>query len=358
MSDNTQESGATPSSAATKPEDQWTTTQPSQAREAAAATKGGPEWERDVLKKLAFSAVDEQRRARRWSIFFKSLMFVYLFTLLYLYLPPLQHSGLSGGKKHTALIEVNGAIAADSEASADSIITSLRDAFNDVNTAGVIIRINSPGGSPVQAGYINDEIKRLRGLHADIPVYAVITDICASGGYYIAAAADKIYADKASLVGSIGVIMDGFGFVDTMKKLGVERRLLTAGSHKGFLDPFSPEKPEEVAHVKSLLNNIHQQFINTVKEGRGDRLKEDKNLFSGYIWTGEQGVELGLVDALGSSSYVAREVIGAEDIVDFSQHPPLFQRFADRLGLAMGKSVSSMSAASLKSAQDFAGSIK
>ena len=355
MSDNIQDP---PDTNPAKPEDKWTTTQPSQGQSAASAKESGPEWERDVLRKLAFSAVDEQRRARRWSIFFKSLMFVYLFTILYLYLPSMGHGGLEGGKKHTALIEINGAIAADAEANADSIITGLRDAFEDANTAGVIIRINSPGGSPVQSGYINDEIKRLRGLYPDIPLYAVITDICASGGYYIAAAADKIYADKASLVGSIGVIMDGFGFVDTMKKFGVERRLLTAGDHKGFLDPFSPEKPEEVAHVKSLLDNIHQQFIATVKKGRGDRLKEDKNLFSGYIWTGEQGLHLGLVDALGSSSYVARDVIGAEDIVDFSQQPPLFQRFADRLGLAMAEAVSSASTASLKSAQDLAGSIK
>ncbi len=362
MSDNTQEPAATPPVVETKPEEKWTTTQPSQAHAAdTAATsstkKGGPEWERDVLKKLAFSAVDEQRRARRWSIFFKTLMFIYLFTLLYLYLPSPEH-GLAGSKKHTALIEINGVISADSEANADSIITGLRDAFEDANTAGVILRINSPGGSPVQSGYINDEIKRLRALHSDIPVYAVITDICASGGYYIAAAADKIYADKASLVGSIGVIMDGFGFVDTMKKFGVERRLLTAGDHKGFLDPFSPEKPEEVAHVKSLLDNIHQQFIATVKKGRGDRLKEGKNLFSGYIWTGEQSLKLGLVDALGSSSYVAREVIGVEDIVDFSQQKPLFQKFADSLGLAMAKAMSSAPTAGLKGAQDLAGSIK
>ena len=362
MSDNTQEPTPKLPAAETKPEDKWTTTQPSQAHDASATTsrkEGGPEWERDVLKKLAFSAVDEQRRARRWSIFFKTLMFGYLFTLLYLYLPSSDHGGLAaGGKKHTALIEINGAISAESEANADDIITSLRDAFEDNNTAGVIIRINSPGGSPVQAGYINDEIKRLRVLHANIPVYAVITDMCASGGYYIAAAADKIYADKASLVGSIGVIMDGFGFVDTMKKLGVERRLLTAGDHKGFLDPFSPEKPEEVAHVKSLLDNIHQQFIATVKKGRGDRLKEDKNLFSGYIWTGEQSIKLGLVDALGSSSYVAREIVGAEDIVDFSQQKPLFQKFADRLGLAMAKAMISAPGAGLKGAQDLVGSIK
>lgn len=355
MSDNTQEPAPAPDPV--KPEDKWTTTQPLQAGEAIAEKKAGPEWERDVLRKLALSAVDEQRRARRWSIFFKALTFVYLFTLLYLFLPSVEH-GLAAGKKHTALVEVSGEIAADSEANADSIITGLRDAFENVNTAGVIIRINSPGGSPVQAGYINDEIKRLRSLYPNIPVYAVITDICASGGYYIAAAADKIYADKASLVGSIGVIMDGFGFVDTLKKLGVERRLLTAGDHKGFLDPFSPEKPEEVAHVKSLLDNIHQQFITTVKKGRGDRLKEDKNLFSGYIWTGEQSMQLGLVDALGSSSYVAREIIGVEDIVDFSQRPPLFQRFAERIGLAMAKAMSAASTAGLKSAQDLAGSIK
>ncbi|MGH8119484.1 MAG: S49 family peptidase, partial [Gammaproteobacteria bacterium] len=225
--------------------------------------------------------------------------------------------------------------AADAEANADYIVGGLRAAFEDKNTAGVILRINSPGGSPVQAGYINDEIRRLRGLHPDIPLYAVITDICASGGYYIAAAADKIYANKASLVGSIGVIMEGFGFVETIKKLGVERRLLHAGKNKGFLDPFSPLRPEDIEHANRLLQQIYEQFVETVKSGRGDRLKHDDKIFSGLVWTGEESLELGLVDDLGSASYVAREVIGAEEIVDFTIHESYFDQFAKKLGVAV-----------------------
>ena len=246
----------------------------------------GPEtWERDLLDRLAFAAVTEQRRARRWGIFFKLLLFVYLFSLLLVYWP----SGLETsvvGKPHTALIKLEGIIAEDAPASADNIISGLRDAFEDKNTRGVILRINSPGGSPVQAGYIHDEIKRLRKKYPKVPLYAVITDLCASGGYYVAAAADRIYADKASVVGSIGVRMGGFGFVDAMRKLGVERRLLTAGKHKGFLDPFLPTKEDEVAHVRVLLEDIHQQFIDVVKEGRGKRLTDDDTIFSGLIWTG------------------------------------------------------------------------
>lgn len=305
-------------------------------------TAGGGEpgaWERDTLNKVLFATLAEQRRARRWGIFFKALFFVYLFALLLIYLP----EDLSGGSmslgRHTALVEVEGVIAGNSNASADHIITGLRAAFKDKNTAGVILRINSPGGSPVQAGYINDEIVRLRAKYPRVPLYAVITDICASGGYYVAAAADKIYADKASIVGSIGVLMDGFGFVGTMEKLGVERRLLTAGDHKGFLDPFSPAKEDDVAHVETMLKNIHRQFIATVKQGRGDRLKESDGLYSGLVWTGEQGVEMGLVDALGSSSYVAREVIGAENIVDFTPRMNYLDRFAERIGLALSKTL-------------------
>lgn len=293
-------------------------------------------WERDVLIKLASSALDEQRKTRRWNLFFKMLFFIYLFALLWMTLSKDWFDKANVSGEHTALIELNGVIAPDSEASADRIITALRSAFEDDGTKGVILRINSPGGSPVQSGYIFDEIKRLRGLHPETPLYAVITDICASGGYYVAAAADQIYADKASMVGSIGVLMNGFGFVDVMDKVGVERRLLTAGDHKGFLDPFSPMRPEETAHVETMLTEIHQQFIDTVKKGRGDRIKNTEGIFSGLIWTGEKSIEMGLVDALGSSSYVARDVIGAEDIVDYTSEDPLFDRLAKRFGASVG----------------------
>ncbi len=302
--------------------------------------KQDDEWQRDVINRLAFAAINEQKRSRRWSIFFKSLIFIYLFMIFIVaYFPYKEgHSNISIGK-HTALVQLNGVIASNTEASADNIITGLRNAFEDSNTVGVILRINSPGGSPVQAGYINDEIYRLRKKYPKIKLYAVITDMCASGGYYVASAADKIYADKASVVGSIGVIMNGFGFVDGMKKLGIERRAYTSGKHKDFLDPFSKENPEEVAHIKTLLDNIHQQFIDVVKKGRGSRLKNDPNLFSGYVWTGEQSIKLGLVDALGSSSYVAREVIKASKIVDFTPKPNYLARFAKRFGVAMANTV-------------------
>jgi protease-4 len=294
-----------------------------------------PGWERQLLQKLAEASLVEQRRARRWGVFFKLLTFIYLFVLVFLLNPEWDWKQLGEIKtdKHTALIEVNGIISADSKASADHVITGLRDAFEDKKTAGIIIRINSPGGSPVQAGYINTEIKRLRKKHPEIPLYAVVTDLCASGGYYIAAAADKIYVDKASLIGSIGVLMNGFGFVETMNKIGVERRLFTAGEHKGMLDPFSPQNPEDVAHIKTMLAQIHQQFIDIVKEGRGERLvKDNPGLFSGLIWTGEEAIKLGLADDLGSSSQVAREVIKAEDIVDFTAKEKYLDRLAERLG--------------------------
>lgn len=288
-----------------------------------------------VIREFAHAALAEQRRARRWGIFFKSLVFLYLFALLLLYMPGDWTSGPIGLRRHTALIEVNGIISHDAEASADHVVTGLRAAFESDRTAGIILRINSPGGSPVQAGYINDEIHRLRKEHSGIPVYAVIVDVCASGGYYVAAAAEEIYADKASLVGSIGVRLDSFGFVEAIDKLGIERRLLTAGENKGFLDPFLPLKENEVAHVRGVLEDIHSQFINTVKRGRGDRLVEDARLYSGLVWTGEQGLELGLVDALGSSSYVAREVIGAEEIVDYTVRGNYLNRLSRRLGSAL-----------------------
>ncbi len=294
------------------------------------------EWQQDLINRLAFSSLKEQRAARRWGIFFKALTFVYLAVILYLYTPDLQIDAETSGK-HTALVELKGVIADDKEASADNIVTGLRDAFENKNSAGVILRINSPGGSPVQAGYINDEIKRLRKEYPDKHLYAVISDICASGGYYVASSADKIYADKASLVGSIGVRMGGFGFVDAMDKLGVERRLLTAGEHKGFLDPFQPVKPEDIDQVQSMLDDIHEQFMDVVKSGRGERLKADTpNLFSGYVWTGEQSVAIGLVDELASASYVAREVIGAEKIVDYTPSEEWFERVSKKLGTSIG----------------------
>lgn len=295
-------------------------------------------WERDVLEKVALSAVKEQRTARHWSIFFKLLGFSYLFILLFLALGWIGDRGIPIPGKHTALVELHGTIAAD-QTSADQIMSGLQAAFEDRNTKGVILRINSPGGSPVQAGQIYDDIKRLRAKYPNIPLYAVVDDICASGAYYVAAAADKIYVDKASLVGSIGVLMDGFGFTGTMQKLGVERRLLTAGENKGFLDPFSPENPQQVAYAKTMLEEIHQQFIKAVRDGRGSRLKEAPDMFSGLVWSGQKSIELGLTDALGSTDYVARDVIKAKNIVDFTPQEGFADRFAKRFGVAMGKTM-------------------
>jgi protease IV len=289
-------------------------------------------WERQLIRELALSTLKEKKRSRRWGIFFKFLTFAYLFVLLGLLLPGgLQQAKIKDGK-HTAVVDIKGVIAADAEASADHVITGLRNAFKDKNTQGVILRINSPGGSPVQAGYINDEIVRLKKKYPKIKVYAVVTDICASGGYYIAAAADEIYVDKASIVGSIGVLMNGFGYVDVMQKLGVERRLLTAGEHKGIMDPFSPLKEFDRTYMQHMLEQIHQQFIATVKRGRGDRLQKDKKIFSGLFWSGEESISLGLADALGSSSYVAREIIGAENMVDYTVSEDVFERFAKKMG--------------------------
>lgn len=298
--------------------------------------KNKEEWQADVISKLAFAAVDEQRRARRWGIFFKSLFFIYILVILISALSTSDGgSKLGKASEHTALVEVKGVIVAGAEAGADNIIQGLRAAFKEPKAKAVILRINSPGGSPVQAGYVYDEIKRLRIKHKDKKVYAVISDMCASGGYYIAVAADEIYADKASIVGSIGVLMNSFGFTKAMKNLGIERRLYTAGKSKGFLDPFSEVKASDKAHIETLLGTIHKQFIDTVKEGRGKRLVDDKQLFTGLIWTGEESVALGLTDGLGSSSFVAREIIEAETIIDYTPRPNYLDRFADRLGVAM-----------------------
>lgn len=295
-------------------------------------------WERKVIEKLARSALDEQRKSRNWGIFFKTLTFIYLFALLFIAF------GWLGGREtpagdHTALIDLNGIIAADTHANADVITQGLQDAFENKGTKGVILRINSPGGSPVQAGTINTEIQRLRQKYPKIPLYAVVEDICASGGYYVAVAADQIYVDRASIVGSIGVLMDGFGFTGTMEKLGVERRLLTAGENKGFLDPFSPMNPAQREYAKKMLGEIHQQFIEIVRKGRGKRLKEGPDTYSGLVWTGQRSIELGLADALGSVNYVARDVIKAEKIVDFTPRENLAERFAKRFGAAMGNAL-------------------
>ena len=292
-------------------------------------------WERSVLEKIALSAIQEQRRSRRWSILFKSLGFLYIFVVLFMVAGWFGSDGVST-KAHTALVDLQGVISADG-ASADTVISSLQNAFEDKKTKGVILRINSPGGSPVQAGQIYDEIKRLRALYPAIPLYAVVDDICASGGYYVAAGADRIYVDKASLVGSIGVLMDGFGFTQTMEKLGVERRLLTAGENKGFLDPFSPVDPRQQVFAKQMLEEIHGQFINVVREGRGKRLKETPDMFSGLVWSGERSIQLGLTDALGSVDTVARDVIQAKDIVDFTQREGLAERLVGKLGVTLGQ---------------------
>lgn len=293
-----------------------------------------------LLEKAVLAGVQEQRRARRWGIFFKLLTFFYLFVALALFTPI---SGLSKSASrsgsHTALVEVKGMIADDEPASADNVVGALKAAFEDAGTKGIILRINSPGGSPVQSGYIYDEIHRLRDKHPDIKVYAVISDLGASGAYYIASAADQIYADKASLVGSIGVTAATFGFVGTMEKLGVDRRVYTSGEHKAFLDPFQPPKTDETQFWQGVLDTTHKQFIDSVKKGRGDRLKDKDHpeLFSGLIWSGEQALQLGLIDGLGSSSYVAREVIKEKDIVDYTIQDTPFDRFAKKIGASVAE---------------------
>lgn len=292
-----------------------------------------------LLEKAVLASVSEQRRSRRWGIFFKILTFAYLLSMLVMFSPLTASSKSVTTGPHTALIEVRGMIADQERASADNIVSALRKAFEDKNTQGIILRINSPGGSPVQSGYIYDEIRRLRTLYPSTKVYAVISDLGASGAYYIASAADEIYADKSSLVGSIGVTAAGFGFVGSMEKLGVDRRLYTSGEHKAFLDPFQPQNPVETKFWETVLQTTHRQFVDSVKQGRGDRLKhqEHPELFSGLIWSGEQALELGLVDALGNSSYVARDVIGQAKIIDFTLEESPFDRFAKKFGASVAE---------------------
>ena len=289
-----------------------------------------PDWERKTLEKLAFAALDEQKAGRRWGIFFKSLGFIYLAVVLLAVVD--WGADTEHQERHTAMVSLNGVIQSKGEANAEKLMAALQSAFEEKNSVGVVLRINSPGGSPVQAGMINDEIRRLRAKYPDKPLYAVVEDMCASGGYYVAVAADKIYVNRSSIVGSIGVLMDGFGFTGTMDNVGVERRLLTAGANKGFLDPFSPQAETHKTHAQSMLNDIHQQFIDVVKTGRGNRLKETPEMFSGLMWTGVQSVQLGLADEFGSVDSVARDVIKAEKVLDYSLKDNIAERFAKRLG--------------------------
>ena len=298
-----------------------------------------PNWERSTLEKIAMAAIAEQRQARRWRNGLRLAWLLFVVTLTWF---GLQHGTAPSDvtRPHTAVVEIKGEIASDSEASADTIISALRGAFEDEGAQAVVLLINSPGGSPVQAGIINDEIYRLKALYKK-PVYAVVEDSCASAAYYIAVAADQIFVDKASIVGSIGVLMDGFGFTGLMDKLGVERRLMTAGQNKGFLDPFSPQTEKQKEFAQSMLNQIHQQFIGAVKDGRGDRLKETPETFSGLFWTGDQAVQMGLADQLGNLDYVAREVVKAPEIIDYTRRENVAERLVKRFGAAMGESMAS-----------------
>jgi len=294
-----------------------------------------PGWERATLEKLVFASLDEQRLARRWRNFVRLAWLAFLGMLVWLLV---SEGGASRAvlKPHTAVVEIKGEIASDSDASAELIVSALRDAFEDAGSKAVVMLINSPGGSPVQAGIINDEVRRLKAKH-NKPVYAVVEESCASAAYYIAVAADKIFVDKASIVGSIGVLMDGFGFTGLMEKVGVERRLMTAGTNKGFLDPFSPQTETQRAYGQAMLDQIHKQFIHVVKEGRGTRLKETPDTFSGLFWSGQQAVELGLADQLGNLEFVAREVVKAEEIVDYTRRDNIASRLAKRFGAALGE---------------------
>lgn len=294
-------------------------------------------WERKALENVALAVITEQRRSRRWGIFFKLLGFSFLAIMMSLSMGWGETKHLVDGQKFTALVNLSGVIQESGGVSAEEINSSLREAYEHKDTAGVVLRINSPGGSPVQAGMINDEMQRLRRAYPAIPLFVVIEDICASGGYYVAVAADKIFVDKASIVGSIGVLMDGFGFTGAMEKLGVERRLITAGENKGFLDPFSPQSQQQKAYAVNMLGEIHAQFVDVVRRGRGKRLKETPDMFSGLMWSGAKSIELGLADGYGTINSVARDVIKAEHIRDFTAESNIAEKFAERLGAHAAK---------------------
>ena len=296
-------------------------------------------WERKVLEQIAFEGLKENRRKRRWGVFFRLLGFAYVGIVILMFWSG-GREGHVDGPAHTAVIKLDGVIGPSQEVKAEDVIASLRDAFENKSAKGVILQINSPGGSPVQAGMINDEIRRLRAKYPNKPVYAVVEDVCASGGYYIAVAAEKIFVDKASIVGSIGVRMDGFGFTGAMEKLGIERRSLTAGENKAFLDPFSPQNPKHVEFAQTMLAEIHKQFIDVVRQGRGKRLKETPEMFSGLFWSGSKSIEMGLADAYGTMDSVAREQIKAEDVRDYTKRENVAERLAKRFGAGASASLS------------------
>jgi protease-4 len=308
-------------------------TVPNATASLSAAAAGTPALD-STLWRVAHEVMQDRRSERRWRVFFRLAWLGVVLAVLWALFVARNHVAAPSGP-HTALVEVQGEIAADTDASAERIVAALKAAFEDRTAQAVVLRINSPGGSPVQAGIVNDEIRRLKAKHGK-KVYAVVEEICASGAYYIAVAADEIYVDKASLVGSIGVLMDGFGFTGTMEKLGVERRLLTAGENKGMLDPFSPQDEKQTAYAKAMIDQIHQQFIKVVQDGRGARLKADKETFSGLFWNGEEAIKLGLVDKVGNLDFVAREVVKAEEIIDYTPQDNLAERFAKRFGAAVG----------------------
>ena len=298
-------------------------------------TEGTPGWERRTLEKLAMAAIAEQRQARRWRNGIRLAWLVFLVALVWIGMER-KGAGTDVSAPHTAIVKIEGEIASGAEASAELVVAAMRSAFEDKSAQAVVLLINSPGGSPVQAGIINDEIRRLKTLHQK-PVYAVVEETCASAAYYIAVAADKIFVDKASVVGSIGVLMDGFGFTGLMDKLGVERRLMTAGENKGFMDPFSPQTDRQRVFAQAMLDQIHQQFIAVVKEGRGKRLKETSETFSGLFWTGQQAIDMGLADQLGNVDFVAREVVKAEELVDYTRKDNVAERLVKRFGASIGE---------------------
>jgi protease-4 len=305
------------------------------AAPAAPAPPRGPSSFERGMANFTTELLRERRADRRWRVFFRLAWLLVFVLIVWSLFASRGHGGTTSGP-HTALVEVRGEIAADTEASAENLVAGLKSAFEDPESQAVVLRINSPGGSPVQAGIVNDEIKRLKAKHKK-PVYAVVEEMCASGAYYIAVAADEIYVDKASLVGSIGVLMDGFGFAGTMEKLGIERRLLTAGENKGMLDPFSPQNEKHKAYAQAMIDQIHQQFIKVVKDGRGKRLNENANTFSGLFWNGEEAVRQGLADKFGNLDYVAREVVKAEEVIDYTPKENVAERLAKRFGASIGE---------------------
>lgn len=298
-------------------------------------------WERQMIERVLLATIREQRRTRRWNIFFRVVMLVYVVWFL-IVLSPTGPTQIAGHGPHTAVVDVRGEISADSQASAENIIRGLHKAVENKHVRGIILRMNTPGGTPVQAGYVYDEIHRLKAERPELPIYAVVGDLCASGGYYIAAAADKIYVSPASIVGSIGVIMNGFGLVEAIDKLGIERRLFTAGENKALLDPFVPVPAEQKTYVQELLNQIHAQFIQAVKTGRGNRLSDDPRLFTGLVWTGADSIRLGLADDIGSAGEVAKNVIGAKEMVNYTPKEGLLERLSQEVGTHAGEALRSL----------------